>query len=157
MKEIKNLKYNNMNKLALEDQYLNISQVKELEELGIEIAIEDCSMVFYPIVRIDLYTLEDSMGYELGIYKESENQPYSTIPTISILEMIEMLPLDIKAKSEKYGSQTVYLSIDRRSVMYSVSGNEFEDAIFVYKSFEKQLLRDALFEMLKWLKQNKLI
>jgi hypothetical protein len=41
--------------------------------------------------------------------------------------------------------------------MYFVSGIKFERGLYVYISFEKPLLRDSLFEMIKWLKTNKLI
>jgi hypothetical protein len=89
-------------------------------------------------------------------YADSEFAEKS-YPTLTNTEMMEMIPMDIEAKSKKYGNQTVYLSIDRHSVMYCVSGIEFERGLYVYISFEKPLLRDALFEMIKWLKTNKLI
>ena len=41
--------------------------------------------------------------------------------------------------------------------MYFVCGKEFERSIYIYKSFEKHLLRDSLFEMIKDLKKNNLI
>jgi hypothetical protein len=90
-------------------------------------------------------------------HADSEFADIENIPTLTNTEMLEMIPMDIEAKSKKYGNQTVYLSIDRHSVMYCVSGIEFERGLYVYISFEKPLLRDALFEMIKWLKTNKLI
>jgi hypothetical protein len=137
------------NKLTLEDQFLNLEQSKELQELGVDI---------YGNFEIDI----DDNGFEtiekVGTFASDTFEYYKkSIPTLSVAEMIEMLPMDIEAKSKKYGNQTVYLSIDRHSVMYFVSGQEFERGLYIYKSFEKPLLRDALFEAIRWLKQNKLI
>ena len=137
------------NKLTIEEQFLTLDQAKELEDLGVDI---------YGNFEIDI----DDNGFEtiekVGTFASDTFEYYKkSIPTLTVSEMIEMLPMDIEAKSKKYGNQTVYLSIDRHSVMYCVSGIEFERGLYVYISFEKPLLRDALFEMLKWLKQNKLI
>ena len=138
-----------MNKLTLKDQFLSLEQAKELQELGVDI---------YGNFEIDI----DDNGFEtiekVGTFASDTFEYYKkSIPTLSVAEMIEMLPMDIEAKSKKYGNQTVYLSIDRHSVMYFVSGQEFERGLYIYKSFEKPLLRDALFEAIRWLKQNKLI
>ena len=137
------------NKLTIEEQFLTLDQAKELKDLGVDI---------YGNFEIDI----DDNGFEtiekVGTFASDTFEYYKkSIPTLSVAEMIEMLPMDIEAKSKKYGNQTVYLSIDRHSVMYCVSGIEFERGLYVYISFEKPLLRDALFEMIKWLKQNKLI
>ena len=137
------------NKLTIEEQFLTLDQAKELEDLGVDI---------YGNFEIDI----DDNGFEtiekVGTFASDTFEYYKkSIPTLSVTEMIEMLPMDIEAKSKKYGNQTVYLSIDRHSVMYCVSGIEFERGLYVYISFEKPLLRDALFEMIKWLKTNKLI
>ena len=137
------------NKLTINDQFLTLDQAKELQELGVDI---------YGNFEIDI----DDNGFEtiekVGTFASDTFEYYKkSIPTLSVAEMIEMLPMDIEAKSKKYGNQTVYLSIDRHSVMYFVSGQEFERGLYIYKSFEKPLLRDALFEAIRWLKQNKLI
>ena len=137
------------NKLTIEEQFLTLEQAKELEELGVDIygnfEIDIDDNWFETIEKVGTFA-SDTFEY----YKKS-------IPTLSVAEMIDMLPMDIEAKSKKYGNQTVYLSIDRHSVMYFVSGQEFERGLYIYKSFEKPLLRDALFEAIRWLKQNKLI
>ena len=137
------------NKLALKDQFLSLEQANELQELGVDI---------YGNLEIDI----DDNGFEtiekVGTFASDTFEYYKkSIPTLSVAEMIEMLPADIEAASKKYRKQTVYLSIDRHSIMYFVSGQEFERGLYIYKSFEKPLLRDALFEAIRWLKQNKLI
>ena len=133
------------NKLKLKDYCLTIEQAKELQALGVNMS--DSMMVHF--------TLIDGTKIICERYELSGDKDY--IDTLTNTEMIEMLPMDIEAKSKKYGNQTVYLSIDRHSVMYCVSGIEFERGLYVYISFEKPLLRDALFEMMKWLKINKLM
>ena len=132
------------NKLTIEEQFLTSEQAKELQALGIDFSGGN----FCYTGKGDLF---------IGVSKDFYPYPNEMINTLSVAEMIEMLPLDIETVSKKYGNQTVYLSIDRHSVMYFVSGIEFERRMYVYKSFEKSLLRDALFEMIKLLKQNKFI
>ena len=129
-----------MNKLTVNSQFLTIEQAKELKGLGIDFSDANFAIG------------EDNDLIILGC---SRDKRYC--PTLSVSEMIEMLPLDIEAKSEHYGNQTVYLSMDSHSVMYCVSGIEFEGGLYAYTSFEKPLLLDALFEMIKFLKKNKLI
>jgi hypothetical protein len=136
-------------KLKLEDCCLTIEQAKELEELGVDFS--NANFAFINVIN----PYNSTFKHEITkYYVELRND---LIPTLSVAEMMEMLPMDIEAKSKKYGNQTVYLSIDRHSVMYFVSGQEFERGLYIYKSFEKPLLRDALFEAIRWLKQNKLI
>lgn len=148
--------------MKFEDEFLTIEQSKELKELGI-----DFSNANYCFRTVDFnnnpswkYIKDDGENdiHEfIDFYKSHKDSDTSYIKTFSVAEMIEMLPLDILAKSKKYGNQTVYLSIDRNSVMYFVCGKEFERSMYIYKSFEKHLLRDSLFEMIKDLKKNNLI
>ena len=64
----------------------------------------------------------------------------NVVPTLSVAEMIEMLPN--------------YVRFERYLGEWHISDNHNS----LYPHFERNvLLRDALFEMLKWLKQNKLI
>jgi hypothetical protein len=141
-----------MKKLKLEDTCLTIEQVRELQSLGIDFSNAVMEFTHYDNDGADEWflTIVDD-------YADSEFADIENMPTLTNTEMLEMIPMDIEAKSKKYGNQTVYLSIDRHSVMYCVSGIEFERGLYVYISFEKPLLRDALFEMIKWLKTNKLI
>jgi hypothetical protein len=147
-----------MNKLTLDEQFLTLQQAKELIDLGID--FRGSNTLFCICTRNWQGNEVSQPAWKLVhsikcIIKGFEKFEY--VPTLSVAEMMEMIPMDIEAKSKKYGNQTVYLSIDRHSVMYCVSGIEFERGLYVYISFEKPLLRDALFEMIKWLKTNKLI
>jgi hypothetical protein len=63
-----------------------------------------------------------------------------SIPTLSVAEMLEMLP--------------DYIRIEHYIGKWNVG--DCHNSIYPH-NIDKVLLRDALFEMLKWLKTNKLI
>ena len=131
-----------MNKLTLKDQFLSLEQAKELQELGIDFS-------------------NSSMGFlkgELKIdYFPVGNKSTEHIPTLSVAEMMEMLPkvfignlnslwfLEITCKATHKDYQVRYIVSD--SPCYCN----------IQIEFRRTLIRDALFEMLKWLKQNKLM
>ena len=121
-----------MNKLTLKDQFLSLEQAKELQELGVDI---------YGNFEIDI----DDNGFEtiekVGTFASDTFEYYKkSIPTLSVAEMIEMLP--------------EYTSIEHYTGKWHISDNHNS----LYPHFERNvLLRNSLFEMLKWLKQNKLI
>ena len=130
-----------MNKLTIEEQYLTLSQSKELQKLGI-----DFSDAIYCFGK----RIKDSRGNKILRQKSflcpSGNhgvrsvllEQYEFIPTLSVAEMIEMLPDNTEIESVNG-----YLIYNER---LKINGGIY-----------KPLLRDALFEMLKWLKQNKMI
>ena len=117
--------------LKLEDNFLTIDQAKELEELGVDI---------YGNFEIDI----DDNGFEtiekVGTFASDTFEYYKkSIPTLSVAEMIEMLP--------------EYTSIEHYTGKWHISDNHNS----LYPHFERNvLLRDVLFEMLKWLKQSEL-
>ena len=118
--------------LTISGQFLTLDQAKELQELGVDI---------YGNFEIDI----DDNGFEtieeVGTFASDTFEYYKkSIPTLSVAEMIEMLP--------------EYTSIEHYTGKWHISDNHNS----LYPHFERNvLLRDALFEMLKWLKQNKLI
>ena len=143
-----------MNKLTIEEQYLTLSQSKELQALGI-----DFSGAIYCFGK----RIKDIRGNKILRQKSflcpSGNhgvrsvllEQYEFIPTLSVAEMLEMLPEIIKVKEVLY---ELYL---KKSSLYIVGYREYLNASLSINDFIYTLIRDALFEMLKWLKQNKLI
>ena len=131
------------NKLTIEDQFLTLEQAKELKKIGI-----DFSGAIYCFGK----RIKDIRGNKILRQKSflcpSGNhgvrsvllEQYEFIPTLSVAEMMEMLP--------------EYTSIEHYTGNWHISDNHNS----LYPHFERNvLLRDVLFEMLKWLKQNKLI
>ena len=131
------------NKLTIEDQFLTLEQAKELKKIGI-----DFSGANYCFRNVDFNKNpswkyikdkgEDDIHIFIDLYKFRKDSDISCIKTLSVAEMIEMLPDNTEIESVNG-----YLIYNER---LKINGGIY-----------KPLLRDALFEMLKWLKQNKLI
>lgn len=130
-------------KLTINEQFLTLDQAKELQKLGI-----DFSCAIYCFGK----RIKDGRGNKMLRQKSflcpSGNhgvrsvllEQYEFIPTLSVAEMIEMLP--------------EYTSIEHYIGKWHISDNHNS----LYPHFERNvLLRDALFEMIKLLKQNKFI
>lgn len=140
------------NKLTLEDNFLSLEQAKELQELGID--FEGANAWFYRKIKDEkgnsIHYSEWRFGFSkrmmiLGVEK------FEYVPTLSVAEMLEMLPEIIKVKDVLY---ELYL---KKSSFYIVGYREYLNESLSINEFIYTLIRDALFEMLKWLKQNKLI
>ena len=128
-----------MNKLTIEEQFLNFSQAKELKYLGID--FENGNYLIWNESE-EIIAKSDILGFIGDDYT----------PTLSVAEMLEMLPkvfignlnsmwfLEITCKATHKDYQVRYIVSD-----------------FPRIEFRRTLIRDALFEMLKWLKQNKLM
>lgn len=122
-----------MNKLTIEKQYLTLSQSKELQALGIDFGSANFGIYnFYE-------SLNDDEVTEIRPIDKIINDKLVT-PTLSVTEMLEMLP--------------DYIRIEHYIGKWNVG--DYHNSIYPH-NIDKVLLRDALFEMLKWLKQNKLI
>ena len=127
------------NKLTIEEQFLNFSQAKELKYLGID--FENGNYLIWNESE-EIIAKSDILGFIGDDYT----------PTLSVAEMLEMLPkvfignlnsmwfLEITCKATHKDYQVRYIVSD-----------------FPRIEFRRTLIRDALFEMLKWLKQNKLM
>ena len=133
------------NKLTIEDQFLTLEQAKELKEIGI-----DFSGANYCFRNVDFNKNpswkyikdkgEDDIHIFIDLYKFRKDSDILCIKTLSVAEMIEMLP--------------EYTSIEHYTGKWHISDNHNS----LYPHFERNvLLRDALFEMIKLLKQNKFI
>ena len=125
------------NKLTLEEQFLNFSQAKELKYLGID--FENGNYLIWNESE-EIIAKSDILGFIGDDYT----------PTLSVAEMLEMLPEIIKVKDVLY---ELYL---KKSSFYIVGYREYLNESLSINEFIYTLIRDALFEMLKWLKQNKL-
>lgn len=97
-------------------------------------------------------------------------EKFEFIPTLSVAEMLEMLPMEIKCM-EGMDLTSYSLLYDGYSISYvywlgaeiintKISVMEIDNYPLENECdicIKKWNIRDALFEMLKWLKQNKLI
>ena len=124
-----------MKKLKLEDTCLTIEQVRELQSLGIDFSNAVMEFTHYDNDGADEWflTIVDD-------YADSEFADIENMPTLTNTEMLEMLP-----------TETCFCETDK--------GVEVWSRWLEYDGSEQcePLLRDALFEMIKWLKTNKLI
>ena len=135
------------NKLKIEDTCLTVEQSKELQSLGIE--MKDTLMVF-----CDYY--DQVHDYELCInWKGATDYVFEAVPTLTNTEMLEIIPQNINVCGRSF-----MFEIDHYSERYFVTYNCYvgePDIIETYVSRDAVLLRDSLFEMLKYLKTNKLM
>ena len=124
-----------MKKLKLEDTCLTIEQAKELKELGVDFSNAVMEFTHYDNDGADEWflTIVDD-------YADSEFADIENMPTLTNTEMLEMLP-----------TETCFCKTDK--------GVEVWSRWLEYDGSEQcePLLRDALFEMIKWLKTNKLM
>ncbi len=125
------------NKLTIEEQFLTIEQAKELKEIGID----------FSGANFGIYNFYDSLPEcEVTEIRKlcKPLQEKLVTETLSVVEILEMLPKEIEDKS------IIVRAYEDRWVV------EYKNHLFI-PVFSKSLLRDALFEMIKWLKTNKLI
>ena len=132
------------NKIKLEDTCLTVEQAKELQSLGVDMS--DSLMVY-----CDYY--DQVHDYELLVNNSmATSYAYEVVNTLTNTEMMEMLP-------EKY----IYSYED---YFFGISNNAMDEYLVLYKRywyditsprFSNKLLRDSLFEMIKFLRTNKII
>ena len=124
-----------MKKLKLEDTCLTIEQVRELQSLGIDFSNAVMEFTHYDNDGADEWflTIVDD-------YADSEFADIENMPTLTNTEMLEMLP-----------TETCFCKTDK--------GVEVWSRWLEYDGSEQcePLLRDALFEMIKWLRTKKLL
>lgn len=124
------------NKLKLEDYCLTIEQAKELQELGVNMS--DTSMIIIQdkqVVPRNILEIEEFFDF----------CRYDT-PTLTNTEMLEMLPRYINFNKKL----RIYKSKDGIKNMWIVSYEKDGQGVYVKTA---ELLRDALFEMIKFLKK----
>ena len=133
------------NKIKLEDTCLTVEQAKELQSLGVDMS--DSIMVY-----CDYY--DQVHDYELLMNNNlSTSYAYEVVNTLTNTEILEMLP-----KKFVYHDKDAYLGVRTDD-----DSGEYE---FYYKRwindsegpmFHNKLIRDSLFEMIKYLKINHII
>ena len=130
--------------MKLEDMCLTLKQARELEELGI-----DFSNSIYEFV--ETYDEYEDCNEVIICEREYVTIEREILPTLTNTEMLEMLP-----KVLDYGG------IRDEQPLWLTSGKQwsllFHDPVIEldHESISDSL-RDALFDMIKWLKTNKLI
>ena len=138
-----------MNKLIIEDQFLTIDQAKELQALGIDFSGANMFVFF------DGRIISKNEAEFMTIACNSSNVALPIIlPILSVAEMIEMLP-----KYLNFGTTTTILAFRPYPLGggWIITYSEGQNSLIRQKIKVDGLLRDALFEMIKWIKQNKLI
>ena len=119
--------------MKLEDMCLTLEQARKLKELGIDFS--NSMLCFYEIEGVM------HIGYN-GIIDYDETLGHTKQPTLTITEMLEMLPKD--------DSVQIYCCKTWDIVYFDYETRKNHESMF-------QLLRDSLFDMIKWLKINKII
>ena len=119
--------------MKLEDQVLSIEQVQELQELGFDVK-KHASMYFVPN-WITKYGIDEIQDYLLTIGELGDDYEGDCIPTMSIGDIINVLPENI--------DNNFFLMFEKDYVAYN---NRYS----VLMSKEEKNLIIALFETLKW-------
>lgn len=142
--------------MKIEEEFLTIKQARELKKLGVS----------FIGANFGIYNFYESLAEdEINEIRKLDKVLRSklVVETLSVAEMIEMLPLkidmyikEIYPDNEDHYMLKVSLSVNSNSVSYRIYSRDFPHCcVFVYKVFCNNNLRDSLFEMLKFLKQNK--
>ena len=121
--------------MKLEDMCLTIEQARELKELGI-----DFSNSIYEFV--ETYDEYEDCNEVIICEREYVTIEREILPTLTNTEMLEMLPKD--------DSVQIYCCKTWDIVYFDYETRKNHESMF-------QLLRDSLFDMIRWLKPNKLI
>jgi hypothetical protein len=154
-------------KLKLKDCCLTLEQAKELSDLGIDI---QNSIYSYVRQTVDCMgkQIEEERFFNLhvneGGFFVSGFEKWEEVPTLTNSEMLEMLPNKIlkkpKERSLPYvepydddGLCEYLLEIDKYRIRYCLYGDDGVDLLEIISS-EGKLFRDALFEMIKYLREN---
>ena len=118
--------------MKLEDQVLSIAQVQELQELGFNIK-KYASMYFVPN-WITKYGIDEIQDYLLTIGELGDDYEGDCIPTMSIGDIINILPTVIEENVLNIFAFGETWSVGWEGIQYCGSNT----------------LIDALFETLKW-------
>ena len=129
--------------MKIEDMCLTIEQARELKELGI-----DFSNSIYEFV--ETYDEYEDCNEVIICEREYVTIEREILPTLTVNEMLEMLPSKIKI-----GEYYYYLRIERGDVFWYVTYYNHEISN-IYLS-RTGLLRNVLFETIEELTERKLI
>ena len=130
--------------MKLEDMCLTIEQARELKELGI-----DFSNSIYEFV--ETYDEYEDCNEVIICEREYVTIEREILPTLTNTEMLEMLPKVLNYRGICNDNPLRLISGKQWSVLFHGPINELD-----YESISDSL-RDALFDMIKWLKINKII
>ena len=119
--------------MKIEDQVLSIEQVQELQELGFDVS-KYASMYYCPN-WIEKFGVDEIQDYLLIIGSLYEDGNEDCFPTMSIADIIGVLP----TKIDKYE-----LNINRRDVSYSESRTNILFYAYRYRFI------NSLFDCLVW-------
>ena len=140
------------NKLTIEEQFLTLDQAKELQALGIDFSGANMFVFF------DGRIISKNEAEFMTIACNSSNVALPIIlPILSVAEMLEMLPKCIEVKDVLYELYLKKSSFYVNNIAYELGYREYLKESLSINEFTHILLRDSLFKMIKWLKQNKLI
>lgn len=122
------------NKFKIEDCCLTIEQAKELQKLGIDMSNSIfCYNGFGDIYRRIFYKYQSSFRDDM-------------IPTLTNTEMLEMLPIITKNTSVDCSIDVAKDNENYWEVIYIEQNIDVSGTV----PFRKKLLRDSLFECMKW-------
>ena len=100
--------------MKIENQVLSIEQVQELQELGFDVR-KHSSMYYLPYYNSSSYKID---GYILDTIEK--NDSFNSIPTMSIGDIIEVLPEKIKTYSAIADKELYfYLRVTKSEVIYA--------------------------------------
>ena len=133
--------------MKIEDQVLSIEQVRELLKLGFD--IEKHSSMCWVAYTSDEepYEKEYSLStHDIYCYESSSLEP---IPTLSIGDIMDILPKVINSHGIEYGRNADYglslIYLNKYYIRYI--GIHISLALIIFESYN---LIDVLFEALKW-------
>ena len=113
--------------MKLEDQVLSIEQVRELQELGFDVK-KYASMYFVPN-WITKYGIDEIQDYLLAIGELGVDYEGDCIPTMTIGDMADILPIEI----DEYvlDMNRIYVSYDsKRNNLFYAYKHRFIDNLF---------------------------
>ena len=113
--------------MKLEDQVLSIKQIKELQELGFDVK-KYSSMYFVPN-WITKYGIDEIQDYLLTIGELGDDYEGDCIPTMSIGDIIGVLPTEIDEYVLNMNRR--YVSYDSRTTnLFYAYRHRFIDSLF---------------------------
>ena len=131
--------------MKLEDQVLSIEQVQELQELGFDVK-KHASMYFVPN-WITKYGINEIQDYLLTIGELGDDYKGDCIPTMSIGDIIDILPHHKFLLEKGYEDTNIYHLEHKFSSLEGIKILQHESGSFLR----------LLFDNLKWCIINKLI
>lgn len=137
----------------MKQQVLSIKQMQHLKDLGVDTSK---ASIFWRRrirgLRGEEVKGEWNLSFNTHIIG-SNFETHETIPTFTLQDILDMLPICIEKAGVKYELRIKRMVFDSRKVMYAVLYEE-QDYIdwYIMQSYENLL--DSVYEMLLWCIQN---